>query len=64
MIGGFRSILEVSLFRLFHGPLIADVQIFKSSVTAEKHATVGGDLDGRFHMLLKVAVTTFISSLF
>ena len=71
MIGGFRSILKVSVFRgplmrgekvtfltvifgfrsisAFHSPLIADIQIFKN-------ATVDGDLNFGFRMLLKGAV--------
>ena len=71
MIGGFRSILNVSVFHgplirgekvtfltviggfrsisALHGPLIADIQIFKN-------ATVDGDLNFRFRMLLKGAV--------
>ena len=56
MIGGFQSIL-------FHGLLIAHVQIFKLRLTTAKNATVGVDLNVRFRMLLKGAVTKILHNL-
>ena len=38
-------------------PAIANVQIFKLWLTAAKNATVGGDLNFRFRVLLKGAVS-------
>ena len=46
----------------FSRSLIADVQIFKLLLTAAKNATVGGDLNFRFRMLLKGAVTLEVNT--
>ena len=56
VISGFQSILLFLLISALHSPLIANVQIFKLCLMAAKNATVGGDMNFRFRLLLRGAV--------